>query len=57
MDFLWQGSPYQLDADRRATQESQGIDYLLPYWMLRYYTEVAPPASEPFPYFPGPYFK
>jgi hypothetical protein len=56
-DFLWQRPPYQLDSDRAPTHESQGIDYLLPYWMLRYYTEVAPPASEPFPYFPGPYFK
>jgi hypothetical protein len=55
-DFLWQRSPFQLDADRSALHESQGIDYLLPYWMLRYYTEVAPPRHDPFPRFVGPSF-
>ena len=57
-DFLWQRSPYQLDADRRSpVHESQGIDYLLPYWMLRYLTEVNEPAIEPFPPYAGPYYK
>jgi hypothetical protein len=56
-DFLWQRSPFSLDGDRSARHESQGIDYLLPYWMLRYYTEVQTPAAEPLPPFPGPYFK
>jgi hypothetical protein len=55
-DFLWQRSPFQLDADRSPLHESQGIDYLLPYWMLRYYTEVAPPANAPFPTYTGPSF-
>ena len=56
-DFLWQRSPFSLDGDRRANHESQGIDYLLPYWMLRYYTEVNRPAVEPFTPYYGPYWK
>jgi hypothetical protein len=55
-DFLWQRSPFQLDADRSALHESQGIDYLLPYWMLRYYTEVKHPRVEPFAPYAGPSF-
>jgi hypothetical protein len=55
-DFLWQRSPFQLDADRSALHESQGIDYLLPYWMIRYYTEVVPARNEPFVPWPGPSF-
>jgi hypothetical protein len=55
-DFLWQRSPFQLDADRSPLHESQGIDYLLPYWMIRYYTEVVHPRNEPFPAYVGPAF-
>jgi hypothetical protein len=38
-DFLWQRSPYLLRPDRRGegTIETPAIDYLLPYWMGRYY--------------------
>jgi hypothetical protein len=53
-DFLWQRPPTQLDGSSPAHHEAPGIDYLLPYWMLRYYTEVAPPALAPFPAWPGP---
>jgi hypothetical protein len=53
-DFLWQRPPTQLDGSSPATHEAPGIDYLLPYWMLRYFTEVAPPALAPFPAWPGP---
>jgi hypothetical protein len=56
-DFLWQRSPFVLDGDRRATHEASGIDYLLPYWMLRYLTEVRPPALEPFPTYVGPFWR
>jgi hypothetical protein len=54
-DFLWQRSPHQLDGQQAATHRTPGIDYLSPYWMLRYYTEVAPPARKPLPpsLFPG----
>jgi len=36
-DFLWQRSPFQLVGGGGVPVESNGIDYLLPYWMGRYY--------------------
>jgi len=36
-DFLWQRSPFQLSAGGAGIIESAGIDYILPYWMARYY--------------------
>lgn len=36
-DFLWQRSPFQLTGGLYGTIESPGIDYILPYWMARYY--------------------
>ena len=39
-DFLWQRSPYSLTADGAGTIETAGIDYILPYWMARYYKLV-----------------
>jgi hypothetical protein len=48
-DFLWQRPPTQLDGSSDPTYEPAGIDYLTPYWMVRYHTEVAPPALAPFP--------
>lgn len=36
-DFLWQRSPFQLYALGDGYIESAGIDFLLPYWMARYY--------------------
>jgi hypothetical protein len=39
-DFLWQRSPFKLDGQYNPKQREAGVDYLLPYWMLRYYTEV-----------------
>jgi hypothetical protein len=36
-DFLWQRSPFQLVAQGTGMIESAGIDYILPYWMARYY--------------------
>lgn len=35
-DFLWQRNPYQL-AGGSGVREGAGIDYILPYWMARYY--------------------
>jgi hypothetical protein len=56
-DFLWQRSPFtDLVGTIAPTHEDPGIDYLLPYWMLRYLTEVAPPALDPLPVWPGPRF-
>lgn len=54
-DFLWQRSPFtEMTGSQSATHEEPGIDYLLPYWMLRYYTEVSVPALQPLPVWPGP---
>jgi len=49
-DFLWQRSPFQLWGGWLGTTESAGIDYLLPYWMGRYYgviTETHSPSTRP----------
>jgi uncharacterized protein (TIGR03437 family) len=43
-DFLWQESPYQLAGGGSGIIETAGIDYILPYWMARYYG-VAPPIA------------
>ncbi|HYW48764.1 MAG TPA: hypothetical protein VE959_38220 [Bryobacteraceae bacterium] len=36
-DFLWQRDPFQLAGGGGGTIEGAGIDYILPYWMGRYY--------------------
>lgn len=36
-DFVWQRSPFQLAVGGAGIIESAGIDYILPYWMARYY--------------------
>lgn len=36
-DFLWQRSPFLLYGGGAGTIESAGIDYILPYWMARFY--------------------
>ena len=36
-DFLWQRNPFQLSGGGAGTIETAGIDYILPYWMSRYY--------------------
>lgn len=53
-DFLWQRPPTQLDGNESPNHQAPGIDYLLPYWMLRYYTEGPMPPLEPFPAWAGP---
>ena len=53
-DFLWQRPPTQLNGSTGAADEEVGHDYLLPYWMLRYHSEVAPTGDGPFPPYPGP---
>jgi uncharacterized protein (TIGR03437 family) len=41
-DFLWQVSPFQLSGGLTGTVEAAGIDYILPYWMARYYGVITP---------------
>jgi len=36
-DFLWQRSPFILFGGGAGAIETAGIDYILPYWMARYY--------------------
>ncbi len=36
-DFLWQRSPFLLYGGGEGKIESAGIDFILPYWMGRYY--------------------
>ncbi len=36
-DFLWQNNPFALTGGGSGIIETAGIDYLLPYWMARYY--------------------
>jgi hypothetical protein len=55
-DFLWQRSPWKLDGGGSPYEREPGVDFLTPYWMLRYYSEVAPPPHKPFPAWPGPTF-
>ena len=41
-DFLWQRSPFQLaNAGGSNIIEGAGVDYILPYWMARYYGVIA----------------
>lgn len=40
-DFLWQRTPFLLSAGGAGTVESAGIDYILPYWMARYYGVIS----------------
>jgi hypothetical protein len=40
-DFVWQRSPFQLAGGGAGTIETAGIDYILPYWMARYYGVVS----------------
>ena len=38
--FLWEVSPFQLTGGGSGLVESSGVDYILPYWMARYYGVV-----------------
>ncbi len=45
-DFLWQLDPYQLDGGGSGIIETAGIDYILPFWMARYFAVVGPTAGK-----------
>lgn len=53
-DFIWQRPPTNLDGQEAPNGREPGIDFLTPYWVLRYFTEVAPPALRPLPEWAGP---
>ena len=44
-DFLWQRDPFQLSGGGGGVIEGAGIDYILPYWMGRYYGAIAAGGS------------
>ena len=46
-DFLWQRDPFQLTGGGTGLIEGAGIDYILPYWMARYYGVITAPAPTP----------
>ena len=47
--FMWSVSPCQLDPGFPSNPdpyiEGETLDFVLPYWMARYYGAIAPPAS------------
>ena len=45
-EFLWEESPFQLSGGGSGIIEGAGIDYILPYWMARYYGVVLPIAVQ-----------
>lgn len=45
-DFIWQVTPFQLTGGGPGIVENAGIDYLLPYWMGRYYGVIPGGAVE-----------
>jgi uncharacterized protein (TIGR03437 family) len=44
-DFLWQDDPFQLSGGGSGVIETAGIDYILPYWMARYYGVIQADAD------------
>jgi uncharacterized protein (TIGR03437 family) len=44
-EFLWQVGPFQLAGGGSGIIEGSGIDYILPYWMGRYYGAIAAPGA------------
>jgi hypothetical protein len=55
-DFLWQRPPNQLCCGESLNHQAPGIDYLLPYWMIRYLTEMNTPGPAPLTPWLGPSF-
>lgn len=45
-EYLWEESPFQLAGGGSGIIETAGIDYILPYWMGRYYGVIAPIAVQ-----------
>lgn len=45
-DFLWQRDPFQLSGGGTGLIESAGVDYILPYWMARYFGVIAANAVQ-----------
>jgi uncharacterized protein (TIGR03437 family) len=39
-EYLWEETPYQLTGGGSGIIETAGVDYILPYWMARYYGTI-----------------
>jgi hypothetical protein len=46
-DFIWQRNPFNLDGGGLGTIETSGIDYILPYWMARFFGVESADAIQP----------
>lgn len=56
-DFMWQKDPTLLDGGpNNHRYAAPGADFLTPYWILRWYSEVERPAVTPFGAPPTPRF-
>ncbi|HEX9890368.1 MAG TPA: hypothetical protein VGA69_12865 [Nitriliruptorales bacterium] len=57
-DFMWQKDPTILDGGHNTPRyAAPGADFLTPYWMIRYYSEVVQPQLTPFDAPPTPGFR
>lgn len=45
-EYLWQESPFQLAGGGSGIIETAGVDYILPYWMARYYGVISAVAVQ-----------
>jgi len=45
-EYLWEESPFQLAGGGSGIIETAGVDYILQYWMARYYGVVPPIAVQ-----------
>jgi uncharacterized protein (TIGR03437 family) len=45
-EYLWEETPFQLSGGGSGIIETAGVDYILPYWMARYYSVIAPIAVQ-----------
>ena len=45
-EYLWEESPFQIEAGGSGVIETAGVDYILPYWMGRYYGVIVPVAVQ-----------
>ena len=45
-DFLWQSDPFQLAGGGSGIIETAEVDYILPYWMARYYGVIQSAAVQ-----------
>jgi hypothetical protein len=55
-DFLWQKDPTILTGDHDVPWRGPSVDFLITYWIIRYFSEDVHPAPGSLPAWPGPHF-